>query len=61
VQNEPAILPVAQRHGGGHGLIAMHERASAAGGTVVTGPRDDGGYWVHARLPLAPVTSGVKR
>ena len=36
----------------GHGLIGMRERANLLGGEVTAGPRDDGGYRVHARLPL---------
>jgi signal transduction histidine kinase len=37
----------------GHGLAGMRERATAAGGTVQAGPRPDGGFRVHARLPFA--------
>jgi signal transduction histidine kinase len=36
---------------GGHGLKGMAERAAALGGTVRTG-RGDGGFLVHATLPL---------
>jgi signal transduction histidine kinase len=36
----------------GHGLRGMTERAAALGGDVVAGPADDGGWRVHARLPL---------
>ncbi|MFD9444690.1 sensor histidine kinase [Streptomyces sp. NPDC060006] len=44
--------------GTGHGLIGMHERATAIGGTVTAGPRPEGGFQVVADLPLtlAPVT-----
>jgi signal transduction histidine kinase len=38
--------------GDGHGLIGMRERAAAAGGQLRVGPRPDGGYQVHAVLPL---------
>jgi signal transduction histidine kinase len=39
--------------GSGHGLIGMHERATAIGGTVTAGPLSDGGFRVVAELPLA--------
>ncbi|MEU7628874.1 histidine kinase [Nocardia sp. NPDC049220] len=37
---------------GGHGIAGMQARASAVGGNVAAGPRDDGGFEVRARLPL---------
>ena len=43
--------------GSGHGLIGMRERASVFGGTITTGRSEDGGWTVHARLPMA--TAGV--
>ncbi|NUT45956.1 MAG: sensor histidine kinase [Saccharothrix sp.] len=36
----------------GNGILGMRERAQALGGSVTTGPRPDGGFRVHARLPL---------
>lgn len=39
--------------GMGHGLKGMHERVSAMGGTLVAGPRPEGGFRVHARVPVA--------
>jgi signal transduction histidine kinase len=36
----------------GHGQIGMRERAALYGGTVDIGPRPDGGYTVHATLPI---------
>jgi signal transduction histidine kinase len=41
----------------GHGLQGMSERAAALGGEVAAGPAEDGGWRVHARLPLV---SGVR-
>jgi signal transduction histidine kinase len=38
--------------GGRHGIIGMHERASAFGGTLSATPLPDGGFRVQAELPL---------
>ena len=38
----------------GHGLMGMRERAMLLGGEVDAGPREEGGFRVHARLPLEP-------
>jgi signal transduction histidine kinase len=38
--------------GAGHGLIGMRERVALYGGTLTSGPRDTGGFQVHARIPL---------
>jgi signal transduction histidine kinase len=37
----------------GHGLIGMRERTALYGGRVDVGPRPEGGFRVHAELPLA--------
>jgi signal transduction histidine kinase len=36
----------------GHGLRGMSERAAALGGDVTAGPAENGGWHVHAHLPL---------
>jgi signal transduction histidine kinase len=36
----------------GHGIAGMRERAAAVGGTLEAGPRAEGGFRVHAVLPL---------
>ncbi|MGW6055842.1 sensor histidine kinase [Streptomyces sp. NPDC055189] len=37
----------------GHGLVGIHERAAACGGTAVAGDGPDGGFRVAVRLPTA--------
>jgi signal transduction histidine kinase len=39
--------------GAGHGLIGMRERAALYGGELQAGDREDGGYAVRVRLPIA--------
>lgn len=36
----------------GHGIRGMHERAAVVGGRVTAGPRPEGGFRVHAHLPV---------
>ncbi len=42
------------KRNGGHGLIGIRERVSLLGGRVEAGPNADGGFVVHAELPLEP-------
>jgi signal transduction histidine kinase len=54
IANAPAI-PVTTVNGGaagGHGLIGMRERVHLFGGSFGAGPSEDGGFLVHAVLPL---------
>lgn len=53
VGNGPGAAPARPAANGGHGIAGMQARAVAVGGEVSAGPRDDGGFEVRARLPLA--------
>jgi signal transduction histidine kinase len=37
---------------GGHGLIGMRERVALFGGSLQAGPRPEGGFIVHATIPM---------
>ncbi len=50
IDNDAPRLPPALAEGG-HGLIGMRERVSLYGGTLLVGPRPDGGFSVRASLP----------
>lgn len=47
----PGLLP----RPGGHGIAGMVERANALGGTLEAAPRPEGGFRVHAQLPMRRV------
>ncbi|MBW3665903.1 MAG: sensor histidine kinase [Actinobacteria bacterium] len=44
--------PGPERNGQGHGIIGMRERVTLYGGSLSTGPADDGGFVVRAVLPI---------
>ncbi|CAL9509399.1 sensor histidine kinase [Streptomyces sp. enrichment culture] len=47
------VDPARIRPQGGHGLIGMRERAKLYGGTIVVGPRREGGFGVLLTLPTS--------
>lgn len=49
----------AENAGSGYGLIGMAERARLLGGSFSTGARADGGFEVHAVLPLSPIEGAM--
>ena len=52
ITNDAGRAPVATNGGGGHGLFGMRERVRLFGGKFEAGERAEGGFRVHARLPL---------
>jgi signal transduction histidine kinase len=56
ITSAAASTPSAEPHGTGYGINGMRERAATLGGTLVAGPTPDGGFDVHATLPL-PTTA----
>jgi signal transduction histidine kinase len=52
VINDGQVIARAASEHAGHGLLGMRERVALYGGELTTGPREGGGFAVHARLPL---------
>ncbi len=50
---------LSRANGGGHGLIGMRERVAVYGGDLETGPREGGGFRIHARLPVDSINPAV--
>ena len=48
----PVAVAADGRQGAGHGLAGMRERIRAAGGSLDAGRRPEGGFALHATLPL---------
>jgi signal transduction histidine kinase len=44
--------------GEGHGLVGMRERIAVLGGRFSAGPRPNGGFRVHATIPVQPAVAG---
>ncbi|MFF8727120.1 sensor histidine kinase [Streptomyces sp. NPDC015171] len=51
VTNTAPTQPALPLPGAHHGLIGLRQRAELLGGTLASGPTDDGGYEVRAVLP----------
>jgi signal transduction histidine kinase len=56
VTNSVGVGPIAEPHGGGHGLAGMRERVAMYDGELRADATPDGGFAVTARLPLAAGT-----
>ena len=62
LRNEPDATPSPlARTGSGLGLAGMRERLETYGGSLDAGPDPDGGFHVHARLPLDAARTHRKR
>ncbi|MFI6041360.1 sensor histidine kinase [Nocardia sp. NPDC051321] len=53
VSNGPTATVARPVGNGGHGIAGMQARAVAVGGELTAGPSADGGFEVHARIPLS--------
>ncbi|GGL62284.1 two-component sensor histidine kinase [Streptomyces fumigatiscleroticus] len=54
VTNTAPSRPALPLPGAHHGLVGLRQRAELLGGTVSSGPTDEGGYELRLELPLAP-------
>jgi signal transduction histidine kinase len=52
IDDAPQTAGALRDTGGGLGLIGLRERAAASGGTLQALPSPDGGWRLHATLPL---------
>jgi signal transduction histidine kinase len=52
VRDDGRAKPATEGDPGGLGLVGMRERATLLGGSLEAGPLPEGGYRVHATLPL---------
>ena len=60
VENDPgAHHRQAGDAGGGHGMSGMRERAELYGGTLTSGPTEDGGWRIAVQLPAVAQASGA--
>ena len=57
VQNEPGGRVEGSSSNGGRGLIGMNERVRVYGGQLDAHPEKDGGFVVHASIPVAEATA----
>ena len=53
--HDDGMPPTSHEHAG-YGIAGMSERAGSLGGSLTAGPAPDGGWLVHARLPMEDLT-----